>query len=112
MNIRRTILLLLIIILGIILAYNYWIMSYVVQNGMGMGMGMHGRMWGYGQPGRMIDLNYIWILLILIFGLLVFDFVQPSNKMNRCGKCGKKIENERWRICPICGNRISHNRGE
>jgi len=38
MNIRRAILLLLVIILGIILAYNYWIMNYMVQSGVGMGL--------------------------------------------------------------------------
>ncbi len=52
MNVRRAILLLLVIILGIILAYNYWIMNYMVQSGVGMGMGMHGRMWGYGQRSQ------------------------------------------------------------
>ena len=110
MNIRRAVLLLLLIILGIILAYNYWITSYVMQNS--MGMGMHGRMWLYGQSGNMIDLKYIWIVLLLISGLLIFDFILSSNKMNRCHRCGKEIENERWRICPVCGTRISRNRGE
>ncbi len=110
MNIRRAVLSLLVIILGIILAYNYWIMNYAMQRG--MGMGMHGRMWVYGQSGNMIDLKYIWIVLIAIFVLLVFDFIQPSDKIHRCHKCGKEIENKRWSICPICGTRISHNRGE
>lgn len=109
MNARRAVLLLLIIILGIILAYNYWIMNYVVQSG--VGMGMHGRMWGYGQLGYMIDLNYVWILLLSIVGLLIFDFVQSTNKKLKCSKCGKDVEDERWKICPICGTRINRNRG-
>ena len=109
MNVRRAVLLLLVIILGIILAYNYWIMNYVVQSG--VGMGMHGRMWGYGQLGYMIDLNYVWILLLSIVGLLIFDFVQSTNKKLKCSKCGKDVEDERWKICPICGTRINHNRG-
>ena len=109
MNVRRAVLLLLVIILGIILAYNYWIMNYVVQSG--VGMGMHGRMWGYGQLGYMIDLNYVWILLISIVGLLIFDFVQSTNKKLKCSKCGKDVEDERWKICPMCGTRINRNRG-
>ena len=111
MDVRRAILLLLVIILGIILAYNYWIMNYMVQSGVGMGMGMHGRMWGYGQLDYRIDLNYIWVLLILIIGLLIFDIVQSTNMKLKCSKCGKDVEDERWKICPVCGTRINRNRG-
>lgn len=110
MNIRRTILILLLIILGIILAYNYLVMSYVMQRG--MGMGMHGRMWFYGQSGNMIDLKYVWILLISMAGLLIFDYSQPSGKTARCSKCGKYIEDQRWRICPVCGTRLRRNGGD
>lgn len=84
-------------------------MNYMVQSG--VGMGMHGRMWGYGQLGYMIDLNYVWILLLSIVGLLIFDFVQSTNKKLKCSKCGKDVEDERWKICPICGTRINRNRG-
>ena len=110
MNVRRTILLLLIIILGVIIAYNSVFMNYVMRSG--MGMGMHGHMWYYGQSGNMGSLSYIWILLILIMGIFAYDMLQSSGNTNRCRKCGKYIEDERWRICPVCGNRLRRNGGD
>jgi len=109
-NTKKTILYLLVTILTIVFAYNYLLLPFIFRyNGsMGMGMGMHMGM------GRNMYNNYNvynglmnFIFIIVAITILIFFYkVSSSQSLNRCSKCGNKIESDRWKVCPICGNRL------
>lgn len=101
---KKPILYILLVVLGLILLYNYFIAPYLMQNNYGMGMGMHGRM--YASSNYVIDFRFILLISIAIAGLLLYELLKPQAKINRCSSCGTAIENERWRVCPICGTQI------
>lgn len=109
MNSRKSILYILLTGLGLILVYNYMIAPLLMQSNTGMGMGMHGGM--YASTNYFIDVRFILLIAVVIAGLLLFEFLKPQTKSNKCNKCGKEIENDRWKVCPICGNTLEAKKG-
>ncbi len=105
MRYRKTVLYLLLMVLGLILAYNYLIAPVMMQNNIEMGMGMHWRM--YTSTSYIIDARIILVIAIVISMLLIFELVKPKGKRSKCGKCSTVIEDEKWKICPNCGNPIN-----
>ena len=105
MNNRKPILYILLIVLGLILGYNYLIAPYLMQNNGEMGMGMRWQM--YNSSNYYIDFRFILLIVILISGLLLFEFLKPQKKDNVCSNCGNKIENDKWKVCPVCGTPVS-----
>ncbi|MDF2522691.1 MAG: hypothetical protein K0R31_332 [Clostridiales bacterium] len=108
MKTRRTIFFLLLTVLGVVLLYNVFIAPYLMQFNYIMGMGMHSMM----QNNYYIDVQYIAILLIIIAGLLFMELAVFKASENRCRLCGYKIENEKWRVCPQCGEHIRKGKGQ
>lgn len=104
MNNKKPVLYILLISLGLILLYNYFIAPYLMQSNYGMGMGMHRRM--YASSNYYIDFRLILLISIAIAGLLLYELLKPQSKINKCSNCGKVIENERWNVCPVCGTKI------
>lgn len=109
MRYRKTVLYLLLMVLGLILAYNYLIAPVMMQNNSEMGMGMHWRM--YSSTSYIIDVRIILVIAIVIAGLLILELIKPKSRQNKCSKCGKEIEDEKWKICPHCGNPFIDRRG-
>ena len=106
---RKTVLYVLLMVLGIILVYNYLIAPIFMQNNIEMGMGMHWRM--YTNTNYIIDSRIIFLIAIVIAGLLLYELLKPRTKKNKCCKCGKQIESEQWKICPICGSSLNERKG-
>jgi hypothetical protein len=109
MNNRKSILYILLIVLGLILGYNYMIAPLLMQYNAGMGMGMHWRM--YAGTSYFIDARFILLIAITIAGLLLFEILKPQTQSPKCSKCGMKMENDRWRVCPQCGNPVENRKG-
>lgn len=112
MNVKKALLYLLLSIFLVIFAYNYILvpMLYQTNTGMGMmGMGMH-----RGQYTNNYYNNYIaYIIIIIIFiiiGLIVVDGIFANTQVNKCKKCGMEIENDKWKVCPYCGNSLRRDR--
>ncbi|KXG73939.1 zinc ribbon domain-containing protein [Thermotalea metallivorans] len=100
---RRTVLYILLIILGVIFMYNYVLVPLLMQLNGGMGMGMHYRMGMYGRYMYYTDFRLMLFIMIMIGIFLLLDFVQGQNRSGKCKKCGYEIENDQWKICPLCG---------
>ena len=96
-------------VLGLILVYNYMIAPFLTQYNTGMGMGMHRGI--YTSTNYFIDVRFILIIAVVIAGLLLYEFLKPQTKIIKCSKCGKEIENDRWKVCPICGNFVEQKKG-
>jgi rRNA maturation endonuclease Nob1 len=109
MRFRKTVLYLLLLVLGLILAYNYMIAPVMMQNNVEMGMGMHWRM--YSSTNYIIDARIILIIAIVIAALLIFELIKPINKQDKCPKCSTVIEDGKWKICPNCGNKLNNRKG-
>ena len=109
MNNRKSILYILLTVLGLILVYNYMIAPLLMRSYTGMGMGMHGRM--YTSTNYFVDARFILLIAVVIAGLLLFEFLKPQTKSNKCNNCGKEIESDRWKACPICGNSLEVKKG-
>jgi len=109
MNNRKSILYILLTVLGLILVYNYMIAPLLMRSNTGMGMGMHGRM--YASTNYFVDARFILLIAVVIAGLLLFEFLKPQAISNKCSKCGKEIESDRWKACPICGNSLEVKKG-
>lgn len=109
MNRRKPILYLLLVTLGVILFYNFLVAPMLMRNSYQMGMGMHGGMYYYNN--YYIDIRYILIFIIIIAGFVLYELVKPKELVNKCSQCGNRIENERWKICPICGKQVNRKRG-
>ena len=109
MNHRKSVLYILLTVLGLVLLYNYMIAPLLMQYNSGMGMGMHWRM--YSNTNYLIDFRYILLIAVVIAGLLLFEFLKPQTKAYKCDNCGKEIESDRWKICPICGTVINNRKG-
>jgi hypothetical protein len=109
MNNRKSILYVLLTVLGLILVYNYMIAPLLMRSNTGMGMGMHSRM--YGSTNYFIDIRFILFIVIVIAGLLLFEFLKPRPQSSKCNKCGKEIENDNWKVCPECGNSLRSTKG-
>ena len=80
-----------------------------MQYNSGMGMGMHWRM--YNSNNYYIDFRFILLISVIIAGLLLYVLLKPQRKGNKCSKCGKDIESDRWKICPLCGTSINNRKG-
>lgn len=106
---RKTVLYILLLVLGLILAYNYLIAPIMMQNNTEMGMGMHWRM--YTNTSYIIDARIILVIAIIIAIILILELLKPQRNANKCSKCGKEIESDRWKICPICGNSLNNRKG-
>ncbi|PKM94438.1 MAG: hypothetical protein CVU84_10225 [Firmicutes bacterium HGW-Firmicutes-1] len=109
MNNRKPILYILLTALGLILIYNYVIAPYQMQNNYSIGMGMHWRM--YQNTNYIVDYRWILIIAVIIAGFLLFELLNPQANLRKCLKCGKEIESDQWRICPVCGNTINNKKG-
>lgn len=109
MNNRKPILYVLLTVLGLILLYNYMIAPLLMQYNNEMGMGMHWRM--YTSTSYFIDARFILLIAVVIAGLLLFELLKPHTKSNKCSQCGKEIENDRWKVCPVCGNSLKNKKG-
>lgn len=105
MNNRKSILYILLTALGLIFVYNYMVAPLLLQYNSRMGMGMHWRMYEY--TNYFIDFRIILFIVVIIVGLLLFEFLKPQTKSSKCDKCGKVIESDQWRICPLCGNTVN-----
>lgn len=109
MNQRKLILYILLIVLGIILIYNYLIAPSLIQYNYGMGMGMH--MNTYKTTSYLIDFRFVLLITIAIMVLLLVEIYKPQLASNVCTKCGNSIDNDKWKICPICGNPVNNKKG-
>lgn len=103
MNLKKTILYLLLGIFILILIYNY--VLPIMANGYTGGMGMHMNYNYYNSVyyyGNIIG----FILFILIIVLVVITLIRlfTAAKPKKCNKCGYHIESNDWKICPRCGN--------
>lgn len=110
MNKIKPILYLLLVVLGMVLLYNSLIAPMLMQNNLQMGMGMHWQM--YSTSNYYIDIRYILLLIIIIAGVILFDIIKPQNLGSKCSKCGTKIEDDRWRKCPLCGTAVKTGKGD
>lgn len=108
MRYRKTVLYLLLMVLGLILVYNYLIAPIMMQNNVEMGMGMHWRM--YSGTSYIIDARIILVIAILIAVLLILELIKPKSKQNKCPKCNTAIEDEKWKVCPNCGNPLNNRK--
>jgi uncharacterized membrane protein len=106
----KKIILLLLCILGFLLIYNYFLAPVLMQYNNQMGMGMHMRM--YNNYNYFIDSRFILVIVIVIAGILTYEFIRPKKSTAKCKKCGREIEDEHWRACPQCGTPIESGRGE
>lgn len=109
MNNRKSILYILLTVLGVILAYNYMIAPLLMQYNNRMGMGMHWRM--YNNSNYFIDMRYILVILLAIAGFILYYLVRTKTSINKCSKCGNVIENGRWKVCPVCGTSVKNGGG-
>ena len=109
MNNRKPVLYILLTAMGLILLYNYMIAPLLMQYNSGMGMGMHWRI--YGNTNYFVDFRIILVIAVVIAGLLLFEFLKPQAKAYKCSNCGKEIESDRWKICPVCGTAIDNRKG-
>jgi predicted amidophosphoribosyltransferase len=57
----------------------------------------------WNSPVFLIDVQCLTIIGILLVALFLFEMLHSRNKKDLCTQCGKKIENSRWKICPVCG---------
>lgn len=109
MNSKRPILYMLLIVIVAILIYNFVLAPMLVQQNWQMGMGMHSRMGMYNSNNYSYSVNF-WVIIlaaIVIGGLILLDVMLAQNNAKSCGRCGHNIENEKWKICPICGSTLN-----
>lgn len=113
MTFRRTILIVLLLVLSLLLIYNSFIAPLFVRSYNQMGMGMHGRMWqAYYNTNNFIDFRIIFFLAVIIAGIFLYDILSPANITRKCKHCGHAIDNDQWKICPMCGSGINQKRGD
>ncbi|MBB6215455.1 putative membrane protein [Anaerosolibacter carboniphilus] len=104
---KRTILYMLLIVLGVIFIYNFIFAPMFFQQNLEMGMGMHSKMRMYNNYNYSMTFWIIILIAIAIGGFILLDRLQKQSGIKKCGKCGFDIESERWKICPICGSHIN-----
>lgn len=109
MNNRKSILYILLTVLGLILLYNYMLVPLLMQYNTEMGMGMH---WNrYTSANYFIDIRIILLVVLIVAGLLLLELIKPQTKGVKCSKCRKEIEDDRWKVCPVCGNPVENRKG-
>ncbi|MBB6214993.1 putative membrane protein [Anaerosolibacter carboniphilus] len=106
---RRTILYMLLIVIGVIFIYNFIFAPMFFQQNwqMGMGMGMHSKMRMYNNYNYSMNFWIIIFVAIAIGGFILLDMLQAQNSAKKCRRCGFDVESERWKICPMCGAHIN-----
>lgn len=52
-----------------------------------------------------VGLLFLIIIIILIVAILIFYLISKKSKIQKCLKCGNKVE-KRWKSCPVCGNSL------
>ena len=124
MNKKRTLFYLLFTFIVVIVLYNYVISPALIQNsnnsgitmnirmGMGMHMGMENNYNNTYYNNNANINNYVegiyfivLVILTVISSAIIYRLFL-KNKANSCNKCGYKIEDEKWRKCPVCGNNL------
>jgi hypothetical protein len=105
MNHKKSILCLLFCIFILLFLYNFVFPYILAQNTTGMGMHMgyytnNGSFYYY--LGGIISF-LLFLLIGLIIVLIMIRILAPSSQ-KKCKKCGFDIDNDKWQICPICGN--------
>jgi len=127
MSNKRTLFYLLFIFIIIIFLYNYVINPALIQSSnnsgvtmnISMGMGMHSAMDSNNNYyinnnsnySSYIEGFYFMILVILTaISFVILNRMFLKKKSNSCNKCGYKIEDEKWRRCPACGNNLEEKR--
>lgn len=112
MTFRRTILIVLLIVLSMLLIYNSYIAPLFVRSYSQMGMGMHGGMRTYYSVSSLIDFRIILLFAIIIASIFLYDMLTPASPEKTCKRCGKIIDSNKWSICPMCGSDIKQRRGD
>ena len=116
MNSKKNLFLLFLSILLLIFTYNFIFPYFTVQNSngmrMGMGMGMH-RGEGFNNNIYNYSLipNFLLIMTIVLVIFIIINKVLFSSNKAKCKTCSLPIESNRWKICPICGNRLQNKGG-
>ena len=107
MNNRKYLLGLLLGVFSIILIYNFFLIQYFGNNSMNMGMNRS----PWNSPVFFVDIQCLIIVGMLMIALLLFEIIRSRSDKNECRQCGKKIENSRWKVCPVCGTVINVKAG-
>jgi|GEM_PF-6897605 len=105
MNIRKTLVTLVFVVIGLVVAYNLLVMPALNQTTYRMGMHGMSRQGGtYLTNASLFNFQTLAALVLLvIMALLLIDLLMASNKQPRqCRACGCKLKPE-WGICPMCG---------
>lgn len=111
MNNRKNIILILLLVFGLILFYNYIMVPLLVSynfTGMGMGMGMGMHQSTYYAANNNLIFQFILIIGMIMAAILLVDIFKPVNK---CKNCGYDIRDDKWLICPRCGTPIKQRKG-
>jgi rubrerythrin len=74
-----------------------------------MEMGMHSRI--YKSTNYFVDERFVLVIIAAIIGTLLYLLLRSQAKINKCNRCGNKIESDRWKVCPICGNSLKGKKG-
>jgi hypothetical protein len=125
MNKKRTLFYLLFSFIIVIVLYNYIISPVLIQNsnnsgitmnirmGMGMHMGMENNYNNTYSNNNNSNINnfiegiyFIVLAILTVISSAIIYRLFLKNKGNSCNKCGYKIEDEKWRKCPACGNNL------
>lgn len=108
---RKTIFYGVLVIITIILIYNYAINPLLIQysnNNIGMHMGMNRNFYNYSNNGEFI--YFLAMIFLVVAVVLMLEFIFLKDKRYKCSKCGYKIENVKWHKCPMCGNNLNEKR--
>lgn len=102
MNSRKYLIALLLGALSVILLYNFLL---IPLQGSNMSMPISRPTWN--SPVFLIDLQCIILIGALLIVLLMFEVIRSRKDNSACKQCGKKIENSRWKVCPVCGTIVN-----
>ena len=112
---RKTIVYGILVIITIILIYNYAINPLLIQysnnnnNNIGMHMGMNRNF--YNNYSSNSEFIYFLAMIFLVAAVvLMLELIFLKDKRYKCSKCGYKIENVKWHKCPMCGNNLNEKR--
>lgn len=108
MNNRKYLIVLLLGVFSVILIYNFFIIQYFQSNTMNM-MDINRSVWN--SPVFFIDVQCLIIVGALLIALLLLEGIRSRSDKNVCSQCGKRIENSRWKVCPVCGTIVNAKAG-
>ena len=126
MSNKRTLFYLVFIFIIVIFLYNYVINPALIQSSnnsgitmnISMGMGMHSRMDSNNNyynnntnySSYIQGFYFIVLVILTAISFVILNRLFLKKKFNSCNKCGYKIEDEKWRKCPACGNNLEGKR--